>query len=181
MFTLKDEYNLVYNNNFDDFMRDTHGVVEVFNSVGYLDGIKVNSEEELRKLFDRYLVEDERGNIAYSCEGNASVNNKIFKRLNAKYGNDYFKPFATVEDRANALIMCLKVEKEDGTNKIDHPAHYNMHKYEPIDVVEDWELGFNLGNVVKYISRAKYKGHELEDLKKAQWYLNREISRHEQS
>lgn len=60
--------------------------------------------------------------------------------------------------------------------KVNHPDHYNAGKYESIDVIEDWGLGFNLGNVVKYISRAHHKENYLEDLKKALWYLNREIS-----
>jgi hypothetical protein len=60
-------------------------------------------------------------------------------------------------------------------NKVDHPAHYNHGKIEVIEVIEDWSLNFNLGNVVKYIARAEQKGNPLEDLQKAQWYLNREI------
>ena len=69
--------------------------------------------------------------------------------------------------------------KEDKKEMVDHPKHYNMGKYEAIDVIEDWELGFNLGNTVKYISRAghKDKGKTIEDLKKALWYLDREIKR----
>jgi len=58
---------------------------------------------------------------------------------------------------------------------VDHPAHYNTGRFETIDVIEDWGLGFNLGNAVKYISRAAHKGKRLEDLKKAAWYLQREI------
>ena len=62
---------------------------------------------------------------------------------------------------------------------VDHPAHYGGadNTYESIKVIEAWELGFNLGNVIKYISRAGKKGSKLEDLKKAQWYLNREIEK----
>lgn len=59
---------------------------------------------------------------------------------------------------------------------INHPPHYTFGKYEVIDVIEDWGLGFRLANVVKYLARAKYKGKELSDLKKAKWYLEREIS-----
>lgn len=61
---------------------------------------------------------------------------------------------------------------------VDHPAHYGGRDnlYEAIKVIEAWSLGFCLGNTVKYISRAgKKKGAPLEDLKKAAWYLNREI------
>lgn len=59
--------------------------------------------------------------------------------------------------------------------KVDHPKHYNAGKIEVIDAIEDWKLGFHEGNVVKYIARAKHKGTELEDLRKAAWYLNRAI------
>lgn len=62
-------------------------------------------------------------------------------------------------------------------NMVDHPAHYNQFKYEPIDVIEDWKLGFNLGNTIKYIARCEFKNNKLEDLQKAVWYLNREIAR----
>lgn len=58
---------------------------------------------------------------------------------------------------------------------VNHPKHYNNGKFEVIDVIEDWKLGFCLGNAIKYIGRADHKGNKLEDLKKAQWYLNREI------
>jgi hypothetical protein len=66
---------------------------------------------------------------------------------------------------------------------IDHPAHYGGadNPYEAIKVIEAWNLGFCLGNVVKYISRAgkKNSDSELQDLKKARWYLDREIARRE--
>ena len=64
---------------------------------------------------------------------------------------------------------------------VNHPAHYGGadNPYEAIKVIEAWELGFNLGNTVKYISRAGKKGAALEDLKKAAWYLAREIANQE--
>ena len=52
-----------------------------------------------------------------------------------------------------------------------------MGKYEAIDVIEDWNLNFNLGNAVKYISRAGHKDDIVQDLKKAMWYIEREIQR----
>lgn len=67
------------------------------------------------------------------------------------------------------------------TEAVDHPAHYGGadNPYEAIKVIEAWDLGFCLGNAVKYISRAGKKdaAKEVEDLKKARWYLDREISR----
>jgi hypothetical protein len=59
--------------------------------------------------------------------------------------------------------------------------HYKKHSIEAIDVIEDWELNFNLGNVIKYIARARYKGTELDDLVKALWYLSREVQKIENS
>lgn len=70
-------------------------------------------------------------------------------------------------------------EQHQNFTAVDHPAHYGGadNTYEAIKVIEAWELGFNLGNVIKYISRAGKKGSKLEDLKKAMWYLNREIEK----
>ena len=64
---------------------------------------------------------------------------------------------------------------------INHPSHYADGKIEVIDFIEDKKLNFILGNVVKYVARAgkKDKCKELEDLKKALWYLEREISNYE--
>lgn len=60
---------------------------------------------------------------------------------------------------------------------VNHPPHYTFGRFEVIDVIEDWALGFHLGNAVKYIARNGRKGDPLEDLKKARWYLDREIAR----
>jgi hypothetical protein len=65
------------------------------------------------------------------------------------------------------------------TEAVNHPPHYGGgdNPYEAIKVIEAWELDFCLGNTVKYISRAgrKDKDREIEDLRKAQWYLERRI------
>lgn len=63
--------------------------------------------------------------------------------------------------------------------QVNHPEHYggSENTYEAIKVIEAWGLGFNLGNVTKYISRAGKKDNNklIQDLEKASWYLNREI------
>jgi hypothetical protein len=65
------------------------------------------------------------------------------------------------------------------SEQVNHPGHYGGkdNPYEAIKVVEAWDLGFCLGNTVKYISRAgkKNKDKVIEDLEKALWYLSREI------
>lgn len=60
---------------------------------------------------------------------------------------------------------------------VNHPSHYQGNKFEVIDIIEDYNLGFNLGNAIKYILRAGKKNDYVEDLKKAIWYLQREISK----
>jgi hypothetical protein len=63
----------------------------------------------------------------------------------------------------------------DAPDIINHPAHYTHSAIEPIDVIEEWGLGFHLGQVIKYLARAGRKGPRLEDLLKAQFYLNRAV------
>ena len=64
------------------------------------------------------------------------------------------------------------MEKE----QVNHPSHYQQG-IEPIEVIESWDLNFNLGNVIKYTLRAPYKENMVQDLEKAKWYLEREIKR----
>lgn len=63
---------------------------------------------------------------------------------------------------------------------VNHPSHYNTGAIEVIAAIDDWRLGFSLGNAVKYIARAAHKGSKVEDLRKARWYLQHEIERLEQ-
>lgn len=67
------------------------------------------------------------------------------------------------------------------SERINHPPHYGgeSNPYEAIKIIEALNLNFNLGNTVKYISRADKKGAPLDDLRKAQWYLQREITNRE--
>ena len=70
------------------------------------------------------------------------------------------------------------------SDNVNHPAHYTYGKIETIDYIEDKGLGFNLGNVVKYVSRCGHKKSKgisanakaIEDLRKAKFYLEREIA-----
>jgi hypothetical protein len=65
-------------------------------------------------------------------------------------------------------------EEEDNVN---HPSHYKVGGIETIDFIEAKGLNYHLGNVVKYITRADHKGDRMENLRKAQWYLDREINK----
>ncbi len=80
-----------------------------------------------------------------------------------------------------AGIMCeCGNSKKAIKENVDHPNHYLKNSgHEVIDVIEAWDLNFNLGNAIKYIARAgkkdpkKYK----EDLNKAVWYINNQLNK----
>ena len=67
------------------------------------------------------------------------------------------------------------------TDTINHPPHYTTGKIEVIDFITDKKLNYCRGNIIKYVVRAgiKSKETELDDLKKARWYIDREIKRME--
>lgn len=66
----------------------------------------------------------------------------------------------------------------DAVDEHGHAVHYGGadNPHEPIKVIEHYGLGFHLGNALKYILRAPFKGSHIEDLKKARWYLDRELA-----
>lgn len=76
----------------------------------------------------------------------------------------------------NHTLECIcNVRKSHIEEKVNHPTHYQGASLEVIDIIEDFELNFCLGNAVKYILRSGKKGNKYEDLRKAIWYLNREV------
>jgi hypothetical protein len=83
----------------------------------------------------------------------------------------------------NAIERLRDRNEEEEYEIVDHPQHYGgaEARHEAISVIEEWDLGFHLGNVVKYISRAGKKPDQttISDLKKARWYLDRYIERME--
>ena len=68
----------------------------------------------------------------------------------------------------------------DKNDNVNHPSHYcDGRKYEPVDVILDWDLDYLLGNAVKYISRCERKGtadDAIVDLEKAVWYIQKRIA-----
>ena len=85
---------------------------------------------------------------------------KHLKELDAYVEQNYDKP----------------IDLDNIKESVNHPSHYNQG-IETIDYIESHDMNFNIGNVIKYVSRAKHKDNELEDLKKARWYLDREIKK----
>ena len=87
-----------------------------------------------------------------------------------------------IEDSSKEAVQVPTAEHMDKMygniehDAVNHPSHYTRGKIEVIDFIEDQQLPYHLGNVIKYIARAGYKGDKLEDLKKARWYLDRYIN-----
>ena len=101
-----------------------------------------------------------------------------------KYSKVPKKKEVAVEPVAQTIeepeVKVVEVPKNEDV--INHPSHYTRGKIEVIDFIEDQQLPYHLGNVIKYIARAGHKGDKLEDLKKARWYLDRyinEVMQHE--
>ena len=108
--------------------------------------------------------------------------NETLKRLAA---NENLKRLHKVSNQSGLTIE--KVIAANSPNRIvnqcddiNHPSHYTQGNIEVIDYIEDKKLGYRLGNVVKYVSRAGHKDDAIKDLKKARWYLNREIAKREE-
>ena len=89
-----------------------------------------------------------------------------------------------VNEKAVHEVLATPIDVTDAADHpahydpVNHPAHYKAGGIETIDFIEAKQFGYHLGNVVKYISRAYHKGG-MEDLLKAQWYLNRAIEKGE--
>lgn len=88
-------------------------------------------------------------------------------------------PCANEPEKPSAEHVDLQEVSEKVCDNVNHPTHYTIGQIEAIDFIEDKELGFHLGNAVKYISRAGRKDADktVEDLRKAVWYINRQIQR----
>ena len=80
----------------------------------------------------------------------------------------------TIVEKVETEFKTVELPKQEDV--INHPSHYTRGKIEVIDFIEDQQLPYHLGNVIKYIARAGHKGDKLEDLKKARWYLDRYIN-----
>ena len=90
------------------------------------------------------------------------------------------KEMQAIAEKVEPEVKVVELPKKEDV--VNHPSHYTRGKIEVIDFIEDQQLPYHLGNVIKYIARAGHKGDKLEDLKKARWYLDRyinEVMQHE--
>ena len=113
-------------------------------------------------IFNSFMKELARTNKVYTIErveaNTVTLINNLFW-----WGEDMLEPVETIKE-------------DEKLEMVNHPQHYAF-KYEPIDVINDWGLDFNLGNTVKYIARCERKGNKIQDLEKAKFYLEDEIRR----
>ena len=135
----------------------------------------LNYDEELISAHQRSRVKYMLWDIK---EGDVTEMSEIEIDKLLGYPNAIIK--AEIDSTVNVTIKKNNTNVPKQTNEksdaVNHPSYY-QGKIEVIDFIEDKGLGFNLGNCVKYISRChlKHKDNPVEDLKKARWYLDREI------
>lgn len=118
--------------------------------------------------------EDFAKKVAY--EDIIEHDNKMMK------GEDFQKAKELGQVKINDKKMITKEQHDiemgmvtSKSDPINHPSHYNQGNIEIIDFLEDQSLNYRLSCVIKYVCRCEYKGTKLSDLKKARWYLEREI------
>jgi hypothetical protein len=138
---------------------------------------QVRADEKKRKAKKKVTISASEAKVAnmldLSIEEYAKRKAFLSKKKNFVPVGFTGKTLKELEKNANPAFDA-RIPQFDNVN---HPSHYKAGGIETIDFIEAKDLGYHLGNVIKYITRAKHKGNEVEDLKKAQWYLNRAISK----
>ena len=128
-----------------------------------IDNSQVHNELTLEKMYDVLHTYQ----LCY-----AIINDK---GVQEKYVKERFEVIPTIDD---VIKDKQKENAPHGTiEHVNHPNHYNHGKFEVIEVIEDWGLGFNLGNAIKYIGRCEHKENKKQDLEKALWYIKRELEK----
>ena len=115
-------------------------------------------------------IKKEADEVAKEAEGGIAIPTIVGNKV--MIGRGEWRPKIRMQGSQGA-----EISNPDHTGDlVNHPPHYKVGGIETIDFIEAKGLGYHLGNVVKYISRADQKGDKLENLEKAQWYLNRAIN-----
>jgi hypothetical protein len=130
-----------------------------------MNNVKTVYDEKMKKWLKRELFEFFR-KASYEFDDRIQCD-----KISIAEVMDYVDLYLN-EIRQDELVMQVK------DDPVDHPSHYKGNNFEVIDIIEDFNLDFELGNCIKYILRAGKKGNSyVEDLKKAAWYLQRKIRR----
>jgi hypothetical protein len=148
----------------------------------------METKKTARQLFQEHLSKDdfekilkyenEAFNYEYSYFRGALLG--VFSWNDTEEGFEYWDKIYT-----NNKSLEKNLSNDDfiknwwGEEKVNHPSHYGgkNNPFEPIKIIEHYNLNFNLGNIVKYTLRAGKKEDLLQDLQKAKWYIEREIER----
>lgn len=143
----------------------SNGVVGIIIARGYNEYLDENDKQQ---SFEEYQIEADK---YYQCNEDEIELVTIGQVLQSIYD---IPPQIKIKE-----IRSINEDSENNNDPVNHPSHYTSGKIEVMDFIEDKKLNFARGNVIKYVSRAGKKdpNKELEDLKKAMWYLNREIER----
>jgi chromosome segregation ATPase len=172
------------------FKERDHDVRELEERLSMVPGLKARrnaAEAAVRELEDRNqrLESDVYELKLHLVTEQAAVSDrdKEIERLEARVA-ELEKELAEEREVATAAVnrhtdkSAPPVHAEAAPSSVDHPAHYGGadNPLEAIKVIEHYKLGFNLGNTVKYVLRAGKKGDRAEDLRKAAWYLARELN-----
>jgi hypothetical protein len=137
---------------------------------------KVNKSEVIRKLYDE-------GKTVKEIKAKLKCSHALIAVVLRNYKNKTKKSkiVKAVEEMKQVLdVIEMRRPKHrlqaTEIDPVNHPPHYKAGGFETIDFIEAKDLNYRLGNVVKYVSRAGRKGDPLQDLEKAAWYLQREIT-----
>ena len=113
--------------------------------------------------------------LNYMAQHPEKTVSEIAKDLGYHYQTVYMVKRNHMKKTEPKLIM--EYVAPEKTDPVNSPAHYLVGGIETIDFIEAKQLNYNLGNAVKYIARSGHKDDRKQDIEKAVWYLNREISR----
>ena len=131
---------------------------------------KLNKSTRVREMLDEGKNIDA---IVKKVGCSKTLVKQIYKKMRVE--SDKKVETAYAEKVGGNPIPDFLQHKSDPIN----PDHYKRNGIEIIDVIEAYCLNYRLGNVVKYVTRSSFKDDVLQDLKKARWYLDREISKYE--
>lgn len=163
-----------YNHYMEEFAGEEATVINTFGK----GGIKLDIDEQVWDWSENVLeLIEESDNINTKTEEGNKVNESDLKDADVE-SITIGQALQSIYDMPPRIkINSDKIKEVEDV--VNHPSHYTDGNIEVMDFIEDKQLNFARGNVIKYVSRAGKKdpNKELEDLKKSMWYLNREIER----
>ena len=136
---------------------------------------RVKQRKQIAKKIDAAVVtitppDSKQGSITVAAD--TAITSEQMARIAATMS----KPRQRMQSSGSSWeLLSVTTSNQPVSDNVNHPAHYKVGGIETIDFIEAKKLNYRLGNVVKYITRADHKGERLENLRKAKWYLDREI------